>query len=1109
MSPRPPPAGETLPAPNDDALPWASGPEPAPAVPASPPPRYQVLRELARGGLGRILEAHDRDLDRPVALKELLRESPGDRARLEREIRLTARLQHPSIVPLYEAVRAADGSLRYAMKLVSGETLEAAIRACPGLNARLALLRHVEAVADALAYAHARGVLHRDVKPQNILIGAFGETVLIDWGIALELEEGEPPAGAAEEAGRGLDARLTQQGSVVGTPAYMAPEQARGERADRRADVHALGATLYHLLSGRPPWTQDTRETLQALRDGQRPPPLDQVVAGVPADLRSIVERAMAPDPADRYPSALEFSRDLRAFRDGQLVAARRYSAWELAGRWLARHKALVGTIVLAALCLLALAVASSRRIVQERDLARAAQAVAEARARALVLAHARQALATDPTEAAAWLATWASTPDDTADRHLLAGELPARGVARLVTRQSGDGCDSLQWSKDQAYLLPVGVGTGPIRAADGRAQPPVDLKRVDAIIPWHGGEALWLAPMGEIVRRGPSGPQRRVASVEGRVLARLVWDRARVLVGTREGGLWEVDVEGGSARRIFQRSEPVTVLARLGDRWLTVEDGLAVVAGDLQDRRERLFTHDAPIGPLEASQAGVFFGDDLGRVFRWKAGERVRLPSDGTSAIKGLALSPDQAWLAAWDGAGRLQVLGADGMAGAAAPRSPPWSPSRVIGLSWAPDRELLAVHLADGSLRLWWPRDGQSLTRRSADATHATPVFSPDGREVAGCAVNGALRVWPAPEHGELLFSGHEGRIFHVQALPGGRFATDSDDGTVRVWGPGAEDRRVLAGHQARVYGLSASPAGDRLLSASEDGRAVIWDLATGQGTALEGHGGRVHKAGWLPDGAGVFTAAQDGLLRTWNLDGTLRASVQAHQGPAWWATLDEAGEWLWSAGGDRRLQRWNLRTGQAEELAAGLGERGSGTLRPYRLEGDRVLICDGAGGLSIFGPEGRRDIPLPEPPGCASMAVAPLGDRVAFSSGETLWRLDPGEGQPVRVGRQEGDIHSIAFSPDGRLLATAGVDGAARLWRLADGAASVAWRAEGPVLGLAFSADGHQLAAAGVDALLWVGPVDEAALAPVTAAELDGWLRALTSLRRHQGADGALLP
>ena len=179
------------------ALPASDGPSPSRPDPVNPsttaasgllglPPegRYEIVGELARGGIGRVLEANDRELGRSVALKELLRDTPGNRARFHREILFTARLQHPSIVPLYDAIRGPNGTLRYAMKLVTGRTLEDATNASPTINERLALVPHVLAVAAAVAYAHARGVVHRDIKPANILIGAFGETVLVDWGIA-------------------------------------------------------------------------------------------------------------------------------------------------------------------------------------------------------------------------------------------------------------------------------------------------------------------------------------------------------------------------------------------------------------------------------------------------------------------------------------------------------------------------------------------------------------------------------------------------------------------------------------------------------------------------------------------------------------------------------------------------------------------------------------------------------------------------------------------------------------------------------------------------------------------------------------------------------------
>ncbi|MCK6503527.1 hypothetical protein L6R53_09040 [Myxococcota bacterium] len=321
------------------------------------------------------------------------------------------------------------------------------------------------------------------------------------------------------------------------------------------------------------------------------------------------------------------------------------------------------------------------------------------------------------------------------------------------------------------------------------------------------------------------------------------------------------------------------------------------------------------------------------------------------------------------------------------------------------------------------------------------------------------------------------------------------------MRLWTPGHPTGPALRAHADRVYGLSLSPDGRTLLSAGVDGLAMAWDLATGEGRSLARQEGRVHRAGFLPDGQRAFTAGQDGALRTWRRDGSPAAwvpegSVQAHDGAAWWAEPDAQGTALWSVGADRRLVRWDLGTGHLQVLAEGLGARGGVTLRPYRLAGDRVLVCDGRGGLAVFGPDGRRDHALPFDPVCPSLRVSPAGDWVAVPSGGEVHRFDPESGATRPLARQAAEIHAIAISGDGRLLATAGLDGTARIWRIEDGAATIAWRADGPVLGVAFSADGQRLAAAGVDAVLWWGPVDEARLVPAEPAALGRWIRGLTT-------------
>jgi len=323
------------------------GPEaPRPAVDASElqtidPAHYARRGEYARGGLGRIVDAHDRRLDRPVALKELLLcDGPSLEARFVREALITARLQHPGIVPVYEAGRWPGGEPFYAMKMVSGRSLRDLIDEARTLEQRLALVPNVLAVADAVAYAHHEGIIHRDLKPSNVVVGAFGETLVVDWGLAKDLSVAED----ATELGayQVVATDLTLTGAVMGTPEYMPPEQARGDPVDERADVYALGAILYHVMAGQAPFTGASSAVVLERVKTEPPPPLEQIQPRAPADLMAIVGKAMARDPQRRYPTAREMTEDLRRFQTGQLVAAHRYSAAQRLRRFLRRHRAAV-----------------------------------------------------------------------------------------------------------------------------------------------------------------------------------------------------------------------------------------------------------------------------------------------------------------------------------------------------------------------------------------------------------------------------------------------------------------------------------------------------------------------------------------------------------------------------------------------------------------------------------------------------------------------------------------------------------------------------------------------------------------------------------------------
>jgi tetratricopeptide (TPR) repeat protein len=289
------------------------------------PERYEIIGEHGRGGLGRVTRVHDRELGRDIAIKELIKRGDRREVRFLREALITARLEHPGIVPVYEAGRWPDGTPFYAMKLVSGRPLRELIAERP-MDDRIALLHHVIAVADAIAYAHGRNIIHRDLKPANVIVGDFGETIVIDWGLAKDLSAVEDTAIGGGPFRTGEDG-LTTTGAVLGTPSYMAPEQQRGEPVDQRGDVFAIGAMLWELCAGERP--ADARERHRVLRR-----------ARIARDLVAIIEKALADDPAARYRDAGALAADLKAFKSGARIAARSYSPFARLVHAVRRHRA-------------------------------------------------------------------------------------------------------------------------------------------------------------------------------------------------------------------------------------------------------------------------------------------------------------------------------------------------------------------------------------------------------------------------------------------------------------------------------------------------------------------------------------------------------------------------------------------------------------------------------------------------------------------------------------------------------------------------------------------------------------------------------------------------
>jgi serine/threonine-protein kinase len=322
-------------------------------------PGYEVLERLGQGGMGVVYQARQAGLNRLVALKTVKaghQAGAEELARFCREAQVTGGLEHPGIVPIYFLGNLAGGQPFYAMRLLQGDSLKAAIdrfheadrsrRDPQERNLALRdLLGRFIIVCNAVAYAHSRGILHRDLKPENVLLGRFGESLVVDWGLAKPLDQAE--AGTPEPpltAALGENPEPTQLGALIGTPAYMSPEQACGatDRVGPASDVYSLGATLYYLLSGQPPFVdRDLWTLLQKVQRGEFEHPR-RVRAAVPSPLEAICLKAMAHKPEDRYPTARALAEDVEHWLADEPVTAYRESWLRRVARWGRRHRPLV-----------------------------------------------------------------------------------------------------------------------------------------------------------------------------------------------------------------------------------------------------------------------------------------------------------------------------------------------------------------------------------------------------------------------------------------------------------------------------------------------------------------------------------------------------------------------------------------------------------------------------------------------------------------------------------------------------------------------------------------------------------------------------------------------
>jgi WD40 repeat protein len=1169
LLPLSPEASTILPRPAEDEASLPVGP--------TAPPGYEILGELGRGGMGIVYRARHLGLNRVVALKMILsggHAGPDDLARFLAEAEAVAHLQHPNIVQIFESGRH-QGLPYFTLEYVPAGSLADKVREAPLPPAEAARL--VEQLARGMAYAHERGVVHRDLKPENVLLAEDGMPKITDFGLAKRVAGG---------------AGLTQTGAVLGTPSYMAPEQAAGKSTQigPAADIYALGAVLYRLVTGRPPFQAATALDTVLQVAVEEPVPARQLQPACPRDLETICHKCLQKEPQRRYSTALALAEDLRRFRAGEPVQARPVSRLARALRWARRRPTAAALLGVSALSLVLLAAGG---ILFTSYLADKNQELVQQRDKANTLAQQEAAAHKDADEQRAQ-AVAARTQAEIQLSHtrverglrFLDGDNVLGLLDLLEARRAAEHLPELReprtllwsgWEPTCAGLLVQTLpNKGPVTAmaVAPNGQTLATRESDGTIILWD-----YVKVQAGVTIRTPeawTGQQLEFAG-DGKTLL-FHWRAAPPSSGAQA---WDV-ATGRPLCRAAQVNRPEEKLRLSPDgRWLITVDGATLQKQDAKNRK--------PVGPpwkAAGPVAALAFSPDgkllvtLGDQLEWWDAATGKAHTPATPAPGGkrqpafrpdaVAFSPDGKWLMCrfpgFDketvhiyevATGRLAgkpitadsqygeaVLSPDGtsvatlrsgLGGLNASRLQLWRTAtgkahetpldegQAICLAFSPDSKLLAAGGLDGTARLW-----QAITGRphGSGFRHARPVvqvtFFPDGSLLATLEQGGAVRLWQTGAGGARRRQALDEPASAFAFGAGGKWLAAAQEKAIRRWDlttlrplgkPLPQDEPAIR--------LACSPDGALMAAASEKG-IQLWDIAAARPQLAKRLEFFADVAGlaFTPDGHCLAAMSGEGGVQMWHA-----ATGKLHD-PRFKDRRAEAAFFDMQISNDGKLVATRCtfglflwRTDKAEELPHP-DQQITCAMRPDGKVLVNVLPGDGAGqGLALQDPFTRQTlVRLPEAPlSLIPAEFSPDGKLVAIPNEDhrvQLWDVTAGKRHgPGLVNRQQ--IQRVVFAPDGKLLVTVAPGGNLRLWDISAGQQlGPAWDFTAGLKlpqelreipgDVAFSPDGRWLATLGGDQQLRLWPVPNAAV-PLREMELRTWL----SLGVRLDAQGAWQP
>ena len=1047
-------------------------PPPAGPAVAGPRPRldrYPIQGELGSGGMGTVLLVEDGDLGREVAAKVMHARTQGDPTQLRRfllEAKVAGQLEHPNIVPVYELGLTASHELYFTMKRVTGRDLARRIEdiardvadgSLDYLAAIHPLLDVFGKVCDAVAFAHDKGVVHRDLKPANVMVGRFGEVLVLDWGLAKVLGDAGADLAATAitlafpklvtDEERGNDLPRTLDGDVIGTPNYMPPEQAAGrvDAIDARSDIYALGAILYHVLTFHPPlhglgtWT-----VIAAAGEGRiDPPSVVRTDLPIPWELDAVVRKAMAKQPDDRYASALDLKRDVERYVAGGLIKAASYSPVQLALKWARRHRLALGAAAVVVVTALVMGAVSVTSIVRARDAERSARGAAEH-----ALAETQAARRT--ADAARVLAEDATASARRAGELELAAKERAQAALGATSRTLADALAyKAGLALDRGRLLDAALYVAAAREVDpssvaalaataGLVRSPVGLERAwdahDAAISVVASSSDGRFATGDElgrVRIWSAADLARVVEVHelGFEVCALDFSRdGRYLIGADFGGAVGI-LEAATGKVLHELASARDEVdgERVADACCSPTADVACYTSSAATVEVVRLPGGEPIASLEGGEhrfgivrfapdgKRIAAVDETGGVWVWDVDARARvvLPD---------VLATDKVGALAFANATELLVCGASGLAVWDLARG-----TRVAGVSES-EPMLLAVralrlgaHRAavataeDGTLRLYDLDAGRLVAAIGADrlAPYALAVVD-ELRFVVGDR-GGEARVWKVAP-GTLQRWSLSGLALAPPApadaiascavafSANGRFAAVTRGTELGIVDLVARRRVGLVElrHpvESSAHGLAIADDGSAVAFIDDEGDLFRWDRATGRATSL------ARRQGGEDDTVHGFAMSSDGR-RLWS----------AHES-------GQVARWQEEAGAMRCVGAWPVDEGGV--LAIAVHEAPAGHTWVVVASGEELLRLDVDTGRVVR----RRRIPRQ---GIRVLAWAPDGARFAIGGADgeiRLWdtaALEPG---PV-LGAHQSAISSLAWSQDGQLLASAGYEGTLALW------------------------------------------------------------------------------